>query len=343
MQLRDYENVFFCNDNQSQLRGIIAIHDTTMGPALGGCRAILYEDEEQALVDVLRLSRGMTYKAALAKIPHGGGKSIMMMPKNLENREALLISFAKHIDRLNGNYITAEDSGTSQADMDLMSKYTKFITGKSGQGGSGDPSPMTALGVLRGIQAVAKFLWNRNDLEGLTIAVQGVGHVGYPLAKHLHENGAKLIVCDVVKEYTQRAADELNAKVVDPDYIYDQECDIFSPNALGGVVNNYTVGRLRCKVVAGASNNQLDETKHGEELAQREILYAPDYAINAGGLINVSQEWAGYNAEIAIEKTKNIYDTMMEIFEKSKSSGQRPEQVADAIVEERIAAKKAEK
>jgi leucine dehydrogenase len=337
----DYGEVHFKLDKATGLRAIIAIHDTRLGPALGGCRFIPYESEDDALVDALRLARGMTYKAALAGLAHGGGKSVIMRPTAHFDRVALFRAFGKFIEDLRGHYITAEDSGTGLEDMEVIRTVTKNVTGiDPSHGGSGDPSPFTALGVRRGIEAAVKFKLGKDSLSGLRVAVQGVGHVGYHLCKELHGAGAKLTVADVDALKAERARREFGATTTPIDDIAHVECDVFAPCALGAGLNDSTIPNLRTPIVAGAANNQLAEPRHGDDLHARGILYAPDYAINAGGLVNVAQEVKGYDAALAREKTLAIYDTMMEIFERSKKLGAPTHKVADMMVEERLAAVK---
>lgn len=335
----DYGEVHFKRDAASGLRAIIAVHDSRLGPALGGCRFIHYETDEAALIDALRLARGMTYKAALAGIPHGGGKSVIIRPRVPEfDRTALFRAFARFVDDLGGHYITAEDSGTSIEDMEIIRQVTKHVTGvKPEHGGSGDPSPFTALGVRRGIEACVKFALGRDSLDGIHVAVQGVGHVGYYLCKELHELGAKITVADIDPLKAERAQRELGANVVGLDEIYAIDCDVFAPCALGSALNDTTIPKLRCKIVAGAANNQLAEPRHGDDLVQRGILYAPDYAINAGGLINVAQEVQGYDPEKARERTLAIYDTIYEIAERARAADAPTNVIADTMVEEKLA------
>ncbi len=332
-----YEKILFFQDSETDLSGLIVIHNSTLGPAFGGCRMIAYLSEEAAILDAMRLSKAMTYKNSLAGLNHGGGKAVIIVPERIRDRKRLFQAFGAVVDSLGGRYITAVDSGTSTKDMDEVKKSTRYVAGFSiEKGGSGDPSPMTALGVLRGIEACVQFKLNRKDLEGLTVALQGLGHVGYPLAEHLYKSRAKLVVCDLDPDRVEKAMVAFNAAIVPPDRIYDIECDIFSPNALGAILNDQTIPRLRCSIVAGAANNQLAEDRHGEMLAKRGILYAPDYAINAGGIINVAQEWEGYDEEKARRNTENIYNTMMEIFTRARREGKRPEEIADRLSEERI-------
>ena len=333
----DYGEVHFKLDKATGLQAIVAIHDTRLGPALGGCRFIEYPSDEAAIVDALRLARGMTYKAALAGLAHGGGKSVIMRPTARFDRVALFRAFGKFIDDLRGHYITAEDSGTGLEDMEVIRTVTKNVTGVDpSHGGSGDPSPFTALGVRRGIEAAVKFKLGKDSLNGVLVAVQGVGHVGYHLCKELHASGAKLTVADVDSLKAERAAREFGAKTVHIEEIANVECDVFAPCALGAGLNDKTIPSLRTPIVAGAANNQLAEVRHGDDLHARGILYAPDYAINAGGLINVAQEVKGYDAKVSREATLKIYDTMMEIFERSQKLAAPTHKVADMLVEEKL-------
>jgi len=333
----DYGEVHLARDAASGLRAIVAIHDTRLGPSLGGCRFIHYDTEEEALVDALRLARGMTYKAAITGLPHGGGKSVLMKPRQQFDRTALFRAFAKFVDDLSGHYITAEDSGTSLEDMEVIRTVTKHVTGvKSEHGGSGDPSPFTALGVRRGIEACVKLVMGRDHIDGIHVAVQGIGHVGYHLCRELQALGAKLTVADVDPLKSERAQREFGAEIVPLDRIYEVECDVFAPCALGSALNDSTIPQLRCRIVAGAANNQLDEPRHGEDLMQRGILYAPDYAINAGGLINVAQEVQGYDADRARARTLQIYDTILEIADRARVAMQPTSRIADMIAEERL-------
>ncbi len=335
----DYGEVHFKLDKATGLRAIVAIHDSRLGPALGGCRFIHYDTEEAAVTDALRLARGMTYKAALAGLAHGGGKSVIIRPKEVFDRVALFRAFGRFLEDLRGHYVTAEDSGTGLEDMEVIRSVTKNVTGiDPSHGGSGDPSPFTALGVRRGIEAAVKFKLGKASLSGIHVAVQGVGHVGYYLCRELHAAGAKLTVADMDPLKAERAQREFGAKIGGIDTIAEVECDVFAPCALGAGLNDQTIGSLRTSIVAGAANNQLAEPRHGDDLHARGILYAPDYAINAGGLVNVAQEVIGYDAEIARQKTLKIYDTMMEIYERSQKRGAPTYKVADMLVEEKLAA-----
>jgi leucine dehydrogenase len=334
----DYGEVHFSHDKATGLKAIVAVHDSRLGPALGGCRFLPYDTDEEALVDALRLARGMTYKAALAGLAHGGGKSVLITPKQHFDRVALFRAFGRFVDNLGGHYITAEDSGTGLEDMEIIRTVTKHVTGVDvAHGGSGDPSPFTALGVRRGIEACVKLKLGRDSLEGVHVAVQGVGHVGYHLCKELHSSGAKISVADVDPLKAERATREFGATVVPLDKIFETPCDVIAPCALGSALNDSTIPRLVAKIVAGAANNQLAQPRHGDDLHARGILYAPDYAINAGGLVNVAQEVLGYDAKKSREKTLEIYDTILEISDRSKKTGTPTYRIADMMVEEKLA------
>jgi len=333
-----FGELHLCRDQASGLTAIIAIHDTSLGPALGGCRFIHYDNEQAALVDALRLARGMTYKAALAGLDHGGGKSVIIRPRAGFIRTDLFRAFGRFIDDLRGHYITAEDSGTSLEDMEVIRTTTRWVTGVDpGHGGSGDPSPFTALGVRRGIEACVKLALGRDSLEGVRVAIQGVGHVGYHLCRELHAQGAAITVADVDPLKAERAQREFGAAIAPLDAIFSVECDVFAPCALGSALNADTIPRLNCAIVAGAANNQLAVDAMGADLMQRGILYAPDYAINAGGLINVAQEVLGYDAEKSRSRTMKIYDTIREIAERARRAMTPTNIIADKMVEERLA------
>jgi leucine dehydrogenase len=335
----DFGEVHFRLDKATQLRAIVAIHDSRLGPALGGCRFIEYDTDEAAYIDALRLARGMTYKAALAGLAHGGGKSVIIKPKTRFDRVALFRAFGRFIEDLRGHYITAEDSGTGLEDMEIVRTQTKHVTGiDPTHGGSGDPSPFTALGVRRGIEACVKFKLGKSDLKDVHVAVQGVGHVGYHLCKELHAAGAKITVADVDPHKSERAKREFGASIAKLDDIAHVDCDVFAPCALGAGINHENVPHLRAPIVAGAANNQLAEPRHGNDLHARGILYAPDYAINAGGLVNVAQEVLGYDPKLARDRTMKIYDTIWEICDRSKRLNAPTYKVADIMVEEKLAA-----
>ncbi|MDG5470744.1 branched-chain amino acid dehydrogenase [Jeotgalibacillus sp. ET6] len=337
MEQYDYEQLVFCQDKTSGLKAIIAIHDTTLGPALGGTRMWTYDNEAAAIEDALRLAKGMTYKNAAAGLNLGGGKTVIIGDPLKDKNEEMFRAFGRYIQGLAGRYITAEDVGTTVTDMDLIHEETDYVTGISPAfGSSGNPSPVTAYGVYRGIKAAAMEAFGDDSLEGKTIAVQGVGNVAFTLCRHLHEEGAKLIVTDINKAAVMRAVEEFGAKAVEPNEIYGVECDIFTPCALGAVINDDTLEVLKAKVVAGAANNQLKETRHGDILHERGIVYAPDYVINAGGVINVADELYGYNRERAMKNVEKIYDNVAKVFEIAKRDHVPSYVAADRMAEERI-------
>ncbi len=323
----------------SGLEAVVAIHDDRLGPALGGCRFIPYASGEDAIVDALRLARGMTYKAALAQLPHGGAKAVIRRPAGPFDRTALFRAFGRFVASLGGRYITAEDSGTTTADMEVVRRETTHVTGVEHEGrGGGNPSPLTALGVRRGIEAAVEVALGRTTLEGTTVAVQGVGQVGARLCGELAALGVHLVVADVAPERCVDMARAYGARVVPLDEIHRVPCDVFAPCALGAVFDDRTIPELRCKVVAGAANNQLAEPRHGDVLFARGILYAPDYAINAGGLIHVASEHRGYDAAAVRERTMKIHGTVLEIARRALQKGVSPHRIADALAEERLAA-----
>ncbi|MDQ0166855.1 leucine dehydrogenase [Bacillus horti] len=341
MEKYDYEQLVMCQDKASGLKAIIAIHDTTLGPALGGSRMWVYNSESEAIEDALRLARGMTYKAAAAGLNLGGGKTVIIGDPRKDKNEAMFRSLGRYIQGLNGRYITAEDVGTTVDDMDLIHEETDYVTGISPAfGSSGNPSPVTAYGVYVGMKATAKQAFGDDSLEGKTIAVQGVGNVSYNLCKYLHEEGAKLIVTDINKESVQRAVESFNAKAVDINDIYSVDCDIFSPNALGAVINDTTIPQFKCRVIAGAANNVLKEERHGDMIHEMGFYYAPDYVINAGGLINVADELLGYNRDRALKKVEGIYQNIEKVFEISSRDHIATYKAADRMAEERIEALK---
>ncbi|QHS22688.1 Glu/Leu/Phe/Val dehydrogenase [Virgibacillus sp. MSP4-1] len=337
MEHDEYEQVLFCQDQASGLKAIIAIHDTTLGPALGGTRMWTYESEEDALIDALRLSKGMTYKNAAAGLNLGGGKTVIIGDPKKDKSEAMFRAFGRYIQGLGGRYITAEDVGTTVHDMDTIYQETNYVTGISPAfGSSGNPSPATAYGVYRGMKAAAKEAFGTDSLEGRVVAVQGVGNVAHQLCRHLHEEGAQLVVTDIDKNAVQKAVDDFEAKAVDPDDIYDVDCDIYAPCALGATINDETISRLSAKVIAGSANNQLAESRHGDVLYEKGIVYAPDYVINAGGVINVADELYGYNRERAMKKIETLYDNITKVFEISKRDHIPANVAADRMAEERI-------
>ncbi len=312
------------------LHAIVAIHDTRLGPALGGCRCIPYPSTDAAVFDALRLARGMTYKAAISGLAQGGGKAVLIRPPQIKDRDAYFESFGRFVEQLGGRYITAVDSGTSPADMDIIARVTRHVACTSNSfAGTGDPSPHTALGVCRGIEAAVKFKLGRNDLQDVHIALQGAGHVGYPLARELHERGARLTVCDLNALANERCVEEFGATAVTPEQIYDVPCDVFAPCALGAVINDATITRLHTHIVAGAANNQLAEPHHGDVLHKRGILYVPDYVINAGGIIQI----ALHDEAAMYAKIMTIYDTLTRVFQESARTGEPAHRVADSMVE----------
>lgn len=330
----DHEQVVFCYEPAANYRGIIAIHDSTLGPALGGTRFWNYRNDQEALVDVLRLARGMTYKAAVTGLNLGGGKAVIIGDPKTKRREALFRAHGRFVESLKGRYITAEDVGVGVDDMDFVQMETEHVTGVAGR--SGDPSPVTAYGVYRGMKAAAKERYGSDSLEGLTVAVQGLGHVGYHLCADLAAEGAKLIVTDIDEERIQKVVKDFDAERVAPDKIYGVQAQIFAPCALGAAVNDETIPQFKFEIIAGSANNQLAEERHGDDLARRGILYAPDYVINAGGLINVYGELNGWSADRAKRKAGEIYDTLGQLFELAREQGIATHVAADRLAERRI-------
>lgn len=314
-----HDQLVFWAEPEAGYRGIIAIHDTTLGPALGGTRLWTYASEADALTDALRLARGMTYKAAIAGLKLGGGKSVILADERPRDRERLFRAHGRAVESLGGRYITAEDVGTSVDDMEFVRAETRWVAGV--RGGSGDPSPATAHGVYQGIRACAQERYGDPCLEGRHVTVQGVGHVGYQLCAELAAEGARLTIADVNPRSVERAVHEFGATAVAAEAIYDVPADIFAPCALGGVINDRTVTRLRVDIVAGSANNQLAEPRHGNALQKRGILFAPDYVINAGGLINVYGELHGWSVERTRRKAAGIYDVVLSVFQRAREDG----------------------
>jgi len=333
-----HEQIVFCQDEASGLKAIIAIHNTTLGPALGGTRMWNYNNELEALNDVMRLSRGMTFKASISGLNLGGGKAVIIGDSYTQKSEALFRRFGKFVDSLGGKYITAEDVGINPRDMEYVSMETNHVSGlPKTLGGSGDPSPVTAYGVYMGMKASAKKQFGSDSLAGKKISVQGVGHVGETLVKHLSKEGAKVFISDINLDRLKRVSETYGAEIVDGDLIYDIDVDIYAPCALGATINDDTIERLKCSIVAGAANNQLlDEIKHGEMLMDKGILYAPDFLINAGGLINVYREVEGISEARAIELTEDIYNTTLDIFKTSSDKAVTPQEAAMHIAKNRI-------
>lgn len=334
----DHEQVVFCNEPSTGLNAIIAIHSTILGPSLGGVRMWKYESEEEALKDVLRLSRAMTYKAAVAGLNLGGGKAVIIGDPRKDKNEPLFRAFGRFVESLGGRYITAEDVGTDEKAMEWIRSETRFVTGvPESMGGSGDPSPVTAYGVYVGIKACVKEVYGSETLSNKKIAIQGAGHVGRYLCEYLCKDGAEVYITDIYPEKAKYCVNEFKAKYIEPEKIYDVDADIFAPCALGGILNDETIPRFKFKIIAGGANNQLlDEEKHDRMLMEHGILYAPDYVINAGGLINVAREVEGYSREHAMKKTESIYDTLMKIFEISKREKIPTHVASGRIVEERL-------
>ncbi len=331
-----HEQVSFFYDKESGLRAIIGVHSTVLGPSLGGCRMWKYNDEQEAVRDVLRLSKGMTYKAALAGLNLGGGKAVIIGDSRSDKSPELLKAFGRAVNSMGGRYITAEDVGMTVGDIDTIRTKTDFAVGGSNEGGSGDPSVMTAFGVFQGMKAALKFSGRGEKLEGVTVAIQGVGHVGYHLCSYLSAAGARLIITDIYPNQVDNIVKEFGAEVVSPDKIHRMECDIFAPCALGAILNATTIPQLNCKIIAGSANNQLETDKDGFDLFSRGIIYVPDYAINSGGLINVAAELDGYNHEKVLAKVSRIHTTILDVLERSKERRIPPHESANALAEQRL-------
>jgi leucine dehydrogenase len=334
-----HEQVIFCHDKSTGLKAIIAIHSTVLGPALGGTRMWDYVSEQEALTDVLRLSRGMTFKASISGLNLGGGKAVIIGDAKTIKNEALLRRFGKFVNSLQGKYITAEDVNMKTSDMEYIRMETPHVTGlPESMGGGGDPSPVTAYGVYMGMKATAKKVFGDDSLQGKRVAVQGVGQVGMHLVEHLAKEGAQLFITDLNRERVKRLAQQFRATGVAEDEIYDVDCDIFAPCALGATVNDDTIGRLRCSIIAGAANNQLkDEMRHGYMLLDRSITYAPDFLINAGGLMNVYHEYLGhYNRQRVMEQAEKIYDTCLSILKYAEAAKISSQEAAITLAEKRI-------
>lgn len=333
----DHEQVVFCQDKSVGLKAIIAIHNTALGPALGGTRFFNYNNEDEALVDVLRLSKGMTYKAAAAGLNLGGGKAVIIGDSKKIKSEGLFRAFGQFVNSLNGRYITAEDVGTNVSDMEHIYMETPFVTGiPKDFGGSGDPSPYTAHGVLMGIKATASEKFGTDSLKGMRIAVQGLGNVGSHLVKYLVDEGAIVKIADIDQARVKMHHEKFGVEVVAPDQILFTECDIQAPCAMGAIINDQTITKLKCKAISGGANNQLAQPKHGDHLRELGILYAPDYVVNAGGLMNVFVELEGYAPERAFDKTKKVYDNVKKVFEIAKRDNISTHVAADRLAEERI-------
>lgn len=333
-----HEQLIYCLNKEANLKAIIAIHDTTLGPALGGTRMMNYSSEDEAIRDALRLSKAMTFKAAVSGLNLGGGKAVILKNDNVEKSELLFRTFGKFVDGLGGRFIAAEDMGTDVKDMEFVRMETKYVTGISKAiGGSGDPTPVTAYGVYIGIKACAKERWGNESLRGRKIAIQGAGQVARHLSEYLFNEGAELFISDIDNNKIKRLLEMIKATVVSPDEIYDVNADIFSPCAIGGTLNGETIGKLKCEIVAGGANNQLqDEEKDGKLLLDRNILYAPDYVINAGGLINVANELEGYRQDRAMKQAENIFNILTKVFNLSKTKNIPTNEASAQIALERL-------
>ncbi len=333
-----HEQVVFCRDRKTGLRAIIAVHNTVLGPSLGGCRMWNYQSEAEALKDVLRLSRGMTYKSAVAGLDLGGGKAVIIGDPKKDKTDDLMRAFGSFVDSLGGKYITAEDVGMQTRDMSIIKETTRYVTGIAEElGGGGNPSPVTGFGVYKGIKASAKFKWGNDNLKNRSVVVQGIGNVGETVVKHLTDEGATVYINDISPQRMKQVSEEYGAAIVSNDELYSMNVDIYAPCALGATLNDETIPQLNCSVVAGAANNQLaDENKHGKMLMERGIVYAPDFVINAGGIINVYDELIGYNRERAMEKTENIYNSVLRVLEISREKKIPAGQAAIELAERRI-------
>lgn len=333
-----YKRVIEAIDSAAGLHSFIAIHDTTLGPALGGARIYPYTSTKDALEDALRLAKGMTYKSALAELGLGGGKSVIIADPHKDKTDALLMAFGEAVQHLKGEYITAEDVGSSPEDMVVIRRKTPYVSALPTDSSSGDPSHYTAWGVYKGLQAVAQKLWHNKSLKNRRVVIQGLGHVGSKLAGLLFWEGANLIICDVDPRQLHLLSHLYGAQIVDAKDVYSTPCDIFAPCAMGGIINDETIPKLRCKAIAGSANNQLLDTEHGRKLLKRGILYAPDYIINSGGLINVSLEFAplGYDPKMARDMVNQIYDKLLAIFYKSEQEHKPTNEVADEFAEQNL-------
>ncbi len=338
MKDMEHEQVVFCHDPHSNLKAIIAIHNTTLGPALGGTRMWNYNSDDDAVIDALRLSRGMTYKAAISGLNLGGGKAVIIGDPALKG-EALWRRYGKFVNSLNGKYITAEDVNTSASDMEFIHQETKHVTGiPEYMGGSGDPSPFTAYGVFVGMKACAHKRWGNDNLNGKKVLVQGVGHVGHYLVGHLIEAGAKVFISDINKDRIKETADKFKVEFIEPAEMLNVDMDIYAPCALGATINSESIPKLRCSIIAGAANNQLAEEKvHGRQLIEKGIIYAPDFLINAGGLVNVAAEASGsYNREKVTKDVEKIYNRILDIFTLSEKEDITTQEAAMQIAQKRI-------
>lgn len=338
MSKTDHEQVLFCQDQASGLKAIIAIHNTTLGPSLGGTRMWQYASEAEALTDVLRLSRGMTYKSSLAGLNLGGGKAVIIGDSRKDKSEAMFRRFGQFVDSLDGKYITAEDVGINTRDIEFVAEETDHVAGlPEYRGGSGDPSPVTAYGVYMGMKAAAQQQYGSDSLNGKKILVQGVGHVGEALVNYLTQEGAEVIISDIYQDRVKDVVSKYKVQAVNPVSVYDVDMDIYAPCALGATINDETLKKLKCSVIVGAANNQLeDEAKHGKAVMEKGIVYAPDFLVNAGGIINCYWEVIGYNRDAAMSQTEDIYKTTLEIFKRSADLDIPTYLAANQLAEKRI-------
>jgi len=340
----NHEQIVFCNDKDTGLKAIIGIHNTVLGPALGGTRMWQYNSEWEALNDVLRLSRGMTFKSAITGLNLGGGKAVIIGDARTQKTPELMKRFGEFVHSLSGRYITAEDVGMATSDMDLVRTVTPYVTGISEAiGGAGNPSPITAYGVFMGMKAAAKYAYGSDILEDKVVYVQGIGNVGEALVENLSNEGAKIYISDINEKRLEEVRDKYSCEIYTGDNIYAEQMDIYAPCALGATVNDQTIDLLKAKVIAGAANNQLaDENKHGTLLREKGIVYAPDFLINAGGIINVYAELENYDRKEIVRKTENIYNTTLEILTNAESSGVTTHEAALAIAKARIETRRRE-
>jgi leucine dehydrogenase len=332
-----HEQVVLCSDPTTGLRAIIGIHNTSLGPSLGGTRFWQYDTDEEAITDVLRLSRGMTYKAAVSGVNLGGGKAVIIGDPRKDKSEGLFRAFGRMVESLRGRYITAEDVGTSVRDMEWIRMETKYVTGVGGPGGSGDPSPVTALGVFSGMRAAAHATWGSDSLAGKRVVVQGAGNVATYLVESLVKDGATVFVADIYEEKAKALATRTGATLIAPSDVFTTPCDVFSPNALGAVINDETIPQLTCAIVCGGANNQLkDEATHAPMLRDRKIMYAPDYVVNSGGLMNVASEVEGYDRAKVMRQAEGVYDITMNIIKTAEERSMLTIEASNAIAEERL-------
>ena len=340
----NHEQIVFCNDKDTGLKAIIGIHNTVLGPALGGTRMWKYSNEWEALNDVLRLSRGMTYKSAITGLNLGGGKAVIIGDSKIDKTPEMIRKFGQYVNSLSGKYITAEDVGTTTQDMDAIREVTQFVTGVSiEKGGSGNPSPVTAYGVYMGMKAAAKHIFGTDNLEGKKILVQGIGHVGETLVAYIANEGAQVQITDINQARLEEVSKKYGATIFTGENLYTADIDIYAPCALGATINDDTVHLIKAKIIAGAANNQLsNDSIHGQILKDRGILYAPDFLINAGGIINVYAELVGYDSNEAMKRTENIYNTTLEIFNHAEENSITTQEAAMTIAKNRIEARKKE-